>query len=158
MVNQILAISMLCLIIFTGCSRTTVINEGEFYEFCQSKITNDEKIEKVVITYNTQKSLTIDIYMKKGLTADDEDFLEIYEGIKEYLWENLNENGILSDSELDDNELRGIKISFLYDHGENYDTYNFNSRYYGGDTIYSDDELNVIDNFKTWSRNDRVRD
>lgn len=158
MIKQILAISMLCLIIFTGCSITTVINEGELYEFCQSKITNDEKTEKVVIIYSSKKFLSIDIYMKKGLIADDEDFLEIYEGIKEYLWENLNEDGILSDSELGDNELRGIKISFLYDNGENYDTFSFHSQYYGGDTIYSDDELNVIDNFKTWSRIDRVRD
>ncbi|GKX29573.1 hypothetical protein SH1V18_20530 [Vallitalea longa] len=143
-------VAIMFMIFLIGCtSETITIEDGELIETCNNIVLEYDKIENYHVTFDRSCLLYIEFETVSDIAHDGGIHKKIYENIKTYISENINEDGSLEDTSLNES-IREIKLTVVYNVNDGNVFYDYYSKYYGGDTVCQDENYNEIDNFKTW--------
>ena len=129
-----------------GCERVVHIYDGELYDYSEGLAEESETIHNCYITIGSSGLLKIEFVMEKDADVNSEEYLDLLQNIQEYIDENKNDDGTINDSEFS----RGFRVIELIITYEN-ERFAYESKYYGGNTIYMNDKYNVIENFSKWN-------
>jgi len=142
---------LVLIVILVGCGIKMKVNKGEFFNYCQEIITNNSTIESLDISINSSGYFAIIFKMSDVANSKEEQYIDIYKKVSEYLQEINNGDTTFDDEQFKEHGIREIGIIIIYPNEQDNEVFAFYSNYYGGETIYSNNKLNVIDNFETWT-------
>jgi len=145
--KRLFAVMFLLMLVLSGCASVKQVNEGDLFEFCTTLKATKDTVDDFSITINSQGLLIISVSLKEDCLVESNKHLEIFDEVKNYYNNDSSEITTISYHGID---VREIKLSLDYNENDKVVSYDYFSYYYGGDTVYSDDSLNEIDNFNTW--------
>lgn len=148
--RRIILLIPIVVLLLSGCAMVKKIDSGELYDYCNVLVDERDSLDTVEISIDSSGYLSFVFYMSKDSNETEAVASEVFQLTADYIDDINLDDKTFNDPAIESREIREIGILIINSEGSNHKNVSYHSSYYGGDTIYSDDDLNVIDNFQTW--------